>query len=48
MIRKVKGEISIKLKDQDHEVIADFAFCEGRGWRGGRVDPGLGMSVSHI
>lgn len=33
--------ITIELQDEDEEVVADFAFCEGGGWGVGGVKPCL-------
>lgn len=48
MIGKVRRKIGIELQDQDHEIVANFAFCEGCRWRGSRIDPGLRVSISYV
>ena len=40
------GKISIQLEEEDHEVVAYFAFRQGGGWRGKGIEPLLGGIVS--
>ena len=40
------GKISVQLEEEDHEVVAYFAFRQGSGWWGKGVEPFLGGIVS--